>query len=90
MSARQDWDALRHTLKTWFWWSIAATVPVTLALIAVSEPLVRLLFERERVTPADTRVVSTVQSFSMLQLPSPCCSGCWSTWFHRSRRTGCC
>ena len=37
--------------------------------MALSEPLVRLLFERGAFTGEDTRIVAFVQIFSLLQIP---------------------
>jgi putative peptidoglycan lipid II flippase len=48
---------------------IAATVPLTVILVCLSEPLVRLFYQRGAFTAADTRSVAVVQAFSLLQIP---------------------
>jgi putative peptidoglycan lipid II flippase len=45
------------------------TIPATVILIGVSQPLVRIFFERGEFTSADTAVVSQVQRYCLLQLP---------------------
>jgi len=69
MAARSDWKALRHTLRTCVRYVFLLTVPVALALMLLSEPLARLIFERGAFTADDTRVVARVQSFLALQIP---------------------
>jgi putative peptidoglycan lipid II flippase len=69
MVAASDWSGLRHTLRTYVKWIAMATVPLTIAVIAFSEPLVRVMFQRGAFLAADTEVVSRVQAFLILQLP---------------------
>jgi putative peptidoglycan lipid II flippase len=69
MTADEDWAACRHTLGTYSRLILLLTLPLTAALILLSQPLVRILFERGAFTAADTDVVSRVQTFLALQIP---------------------
>jgi putative peptidoglycan lipid II flippase len=69
MVAERDWDAVRHTLRTYTRVILAATIPLTIGLVAFSRPLVRLLFERGAFTPEDTAIVGDVQAMLALQIP---------------------
>ncbi|OLD95299.1 MAG: murein biosynthesis integral membrane protein MurJ [Cyanobacteria bacterium 13_1_40CM_2_61_4] len=69
MVASQDWKGCRHTLKTYFLFSVAATVPVTLGLLLWSHPLIKILFQRGAFTERDTNVVSATQAMFAIQIP---------------------
>ncbi len=69
MVAKRDWAGCRHTLKTYSRFIALGTVPITLGLILFSQPLVRVLFQRGAFTAQDTKVVSSVQAFLLLQIP---------------------
>jgi len=69
MVAANDWNGVRHTLKTYVALILVVTVPLTLGLVYFSEPLVRLLFERGAFTSSDTDLVSGVQRLFLLQVP---------------------
>lgn len=69
MVARSEWSELRRTLRFYSLLVVATTVPLTLGLAWLSEPIVRLLFERGAFTAADTALVAGVQRFFVLQLP---------------------
>ena len=69
MVALKDWQGLRHTLGTYSRLLIGVSLPVTLALIYYSEPVVALLFQRGAFTTSDTYVVSQVQAMYLLQVP---------------------
>jgi putative peptidoglycan lipid II flippase len=69
MVAAADWQGCRHTLKRYSLLVTSAAVPFTLLLIAFSEPLVRLIYQRGAFTAADTALVSTVQIYYSLQVP---------------------
>jgi putative peptidoglycan lipid II flippase len=45
------------------------TIPLTAVLMYWSQPIVHLLFQRGSFTEADTYLVSTIQTFSFLQIP---------------------
>jgi putative peptidoglycan lipid II flippase len=69
MVIAMDWDGLRHTLLTYSRWLLIVTIPVTLALIYFSEPVVAVLFQRGAFTEADTNLVGRVQAMLLLQVP---------------------
>jgi putative peptidoglycan lipid II flippase len=73
MAAQQDWAGCRHTLKRYTALTLATTVPLTLALIALSHPLIRLIFQRGAFTAADTDLVSRVQMCYFIQVPFYMC-----------------
>jgi putative peptidoglycan lipid II flippase len=64
-----DWNGLRHTLLTYSRWLLIVTLPVTLALIYFSEPIVAVMFQRGAFTEADTNLVGRVQAMLLLQVP---------------------
>jgi len=65
----KDWHGLRHTLGTYTRLLLAVSLPVTLALIYFSEPMVAVFFQRGAFTEADTHLVSQVQTIILLQVP---------------------
>lgn len=73
MVAEQDWAGCRHTLKRYTALTLATTVPLTLALIALSHPLIRLIFQRGAFKALDTDLVSRVQVCYFIQIPFYMC-----------------
>jgi len=69
MVAVRDWRGLRHTLLTYSRWLLIGTLPVTVALIYYSEPVVALVFQRGAFSAADTHLVGQVQAMYLLQVP---------------------
>jgi putative peptidoglycan lipid II flippase len=69
LAGRGDWPAIRHMLRFWVALTGIASAAVTLLLIFASEPIIGLLFERGAFTARDTRVVATIQSLLLLQVP---------------------
>lgn len=69
LRASGDDAGFRRALRRITLFSLAVSVPVTVALIAASERLVRVLFERGAFTAADTQLVAAVQALSLIQLP---------------------
>ncbi len=67
--AQRDWRQVRHTLATWHGLVWKVTIPAVALLIALSAPLVRVVFERGAFTPDDTARVAVVQSVYLLQAP---------------------
>ena len=65
----KDWHGLRHALGTYTRLLLAVSLPVTLALIYFSEPMVAVFFQRGAFTEADTHLVSQVQTIILLQVP---------------------
>jgi putative peptidoglycan lipid II flippase len=69
MVARAEWNSVRHTLITYARLIVVITLPVMVALIYFSEPLVRLFFQRGAFTETDTQIVAWVQALYLLQIP---------------------
>jgi putative peptidoglycan lipid II flippase len=69
MVAAKDWAGCRHTLKRYSILIVGVTVPFTLLVIAFSQPLVKLLYQRGAFTAADTTLVSGVQICYAIQIP---------------------
>jgi len=69
MVTMMDWQGLRHTLGTYTRLLLFITLPVTLALMYYSEPVVALLFQRGAFTKSDTFLVGQVQAMYLLQVP---------------------
>ncbi len=69
LTAAGNWAGFRRMVRTYSILSIAVTLPATAMLVYFSEPLVRLFFERGAFTSVDTKVVTLVQAFSLLQIP---------------------
>jgi putative peptidoglycan lipid II flippase len=70
MAAAKDWQGCRHTLKRYSALMLSVSIPITVLLIVLSKPLVRVLFQRGSFTAVDTAVVSQVQACYSLQLPA--------------------
>lgn len=69
MAARGEWERMRSNLR-WLAAMVAVVaVPSVAALIAISEPLVRLVFQKGAFTEDATIAVTTVQRYSLLQIP---------------------
>jgi putative peptidoglycan lipid II flippase len=69
MAARKEWAEIRHTIKRYYLLIFLTSVPATAALLAISQPLVRLLYQRGEFTSQNTHLVSQVQSLLALQIP---------------------
>lgn len=86
MVARRDWEGCRHTLKRFSGLVMAVAVPFTLVLLALSKPLVQLLFQRGAFTSADTVLVSKVQAFYSIQIPFYLCGMLFVRFLMAARR----
>src|ERR1041385_5612644 len=73
MVAEGDLAGCRHTLKRYTALILITTVPLTLALIALSHPLIRLVFQRGAFNASDTDLVSRVQMCYFIQVPFYMC-----------------
>ena len=73
MVAEHDWDGCRHTLKRYTVLTLATSVPFTLLLMALSHPLIRLVFQRGAFNSVDTDLVSRVQMCYFIQVPFYMC-----------------
>jgi putative peptidoglycan lipid II flippase len=69
MVALRDWSGVRHTFRTYMFFTVLVTIPFTTVLIYWSQPIVYLLFQRGSFTEVDTYLVSRVQTYSFLQIP---------------------
>lgn len=69
LAANECWARLKRVASIYIVGTAVILVPVTAVLITVSRPLVHLLFERGRFTPAETQLVASIQAFSFLQIP---------------------
>jgi putative peptidoglycan lipid II flippase len=67
LAARQDWPALRRSLKFWSLVIVAVVLPLTLALVAASPWIARLLFPR--LGAGQLATVAAIQRGYLLQLP---------------------
>ena len=68
--AASDWQGVRHTVRTYVRLILYVTVPLTLVAVWFSKPLVQAIFQRGAFTSTDGEVVSRVQVFLLLQVPS--------------------
>ncbi len=69
LAASQDWSGMRRTLLVFGRATLLLSVPVVAALFLLSEPMVRLLFQRGTFTAQDTTLVASVQAMGVLQIP---------------------
>lgn len=70
MAATGDWAGLRHSLRTYRRLILLITIPLAALAILLSQPLIRLLFERGNFTAADTALVVKIQNLYLLQIPA--------------------
>jgi putative peptidoglycan lipid II flippase len=73
MVAAGLWDSIRNTIKTYTRLILFTSIPLTLIMIALSHPLISLLFQRGAFTASDTLQVASVQNLYLLQLPFYVC-----------------
>ena len=69
MVAARDWERLKQSLWRILSGSVLVACVGAALLIVFSIPIVRLTLQRGAFTAADTRVVASVQAYSLLQLP---------------------
>jgi putative peptidoglycan lipid II flippase len=69
LAIARDYGGLRKSLIRLSGLALAATIPMTIALILLSRPLVSLLFQHGAFTTSDAVLVSHVQVFYCLQIP---------------------
>lgn len=70
LNVTADWAHIRHSLRTYAAIILAVSIPVVAILIVFSEPLVRLFFQRGQFTGSATDLVTRVQRFALLQIPT--------------------
>jgi putative peptidoglycan lipid II flippase len=73
MVARADWNAVRHTFRTYRWIIFFGGAGIAGLLLVGSPWIVRLLFRRGSFTSADVEVVSSLQRLYAIQLPFYAC-----------------
>jgi putative peptidoglycan lipid II flippase len=69
MVAARDWERLKQSLWRILSVSVVVAAAAAAVLIMFSIPIVRLTLQRGAFTAADTGVVASVQTYSLLQLP---------------------
>ncbi|MBI5855999.1 MAG: virulence factor MviN [Nitrospirae bacterium] len=70
MVSGENWRGLRRTLMTYVRLLLSITLPLMLALIYFSDPIVKILFQRGAFTEANTQFVGLVQAMYLLQVPA--------------------
>jgi len=69
MVARQEWAAIRRTVRVYVRLLALFACSTTGVVILLSTVIVRVLFERGAFTASDTQLVSAIQVFYVLQVP---------------------
>ncbi len=69
LSANRDWQGMRHILSFYTRVILLVTLPVVAILIAFSEPLITLFFQRGAFTQENAHLVARVQSLLSLEVP---------------------
>src|SRR5215813_3893709 len=70
LAAARDWLELNRTVRRYIKLSFIITLPLTAGLFLFSKPIVSLIFYRGAFTVADVELVSRIQAFYALQIPS--------------------
>jgi putative peptidoglycan lipid II flippase len=69
LAAREAWIEMGTLLRKLAAATFLLALPVALVICVLSEPLIRVLFERGRFVSADTATVASVQTLYALQIP---------------------
>jgi putative peptidoglycan lipid II flippase len=69
LAAALDWNHLRHTVRVHFAVIALLSVPIVAATAWLSGPIVRTFFEGGAFDASATRIVTSVQQWSLLQVP---------------------
>jgi putative peptidoglycan lipid II flippase len=69
MVANRNLDGIRHTLNRYLRLLFATTIPFTIILIMISQPLVRIIFQRGSFSAENTYLVARIQALFALQIP---------------------
>jgi putative peptidoglycan lipid II flippase len=64
------WADVRRVLRTYVWLALAAGASVMAVLIALSRPVIGMLYQRGAFSAADTEAVSRIQIALALQIPA--------------------
>jgi putative peptidoglycan lipid II flippase len=70
LAAERDWFELRRTAHRYMLLSLVITIPVAVGLFFFSTPIVGLVFQRGAFKAEDVLLVSRIQAFYALQIPS--------------------
>jgi putative peptidoglycan lipid II flippase len=87
LAARGDLPGLRRQLRRGMQAIFFATVPLSLLMPVLAEPLVRLLFQWGRFTPADTHATAAATAYYSLALFAHCGSGIATRAFYAVQAT---
>jgi putative peptidoglycan lipid II flippase len=69
MVALDDWKSMRQALRHYLGLIFAAAIPLTGLIILLSEPIVKILFQRGSFTAANSHLVAQIQACFALQIP---------------------
>jgi putative peptidoglycan lipid II flippase len=69
MVALDDWKSMRQALRHYLGLIFAAAIPLTGLIILLSEPIVKILFQRGSFTAENSHLVAQIQSCFALQIP---------------------
>jgi len=69
MAGAKDWQAIRHTVRTYARMILLLCVPATVLLVLLAEPMISVLFERGAFVRQDVQLVGRVLAFASLQVP---------------------
>jgi len=69
LASNGDWVRMSRTIRLYALALLALTIPATLAVIGLSEPIARLLYERGAFSRADTLLVARIQALYLVQIP---------------------
>jgi Spy/CpxP family protein refolding chaperone len=69
MVALDDWKSMRQSLRHYLGLIFAAAVPLTGMIILLSEPIVKILFQRGSFTSENSHLVAQIQACFALQIP---------------------
>ena len=69
MTAHNKFAEIRQILKSYSIIILLVFIPFTVAIYLFSEPVVRILFERDAFKASDTVLVADIQAFYVLQVP---------------------
>ena len=85
--AEENWAGLERTLRHYTRLILVASIPLTVALVVLSEPVVRTLFERGAFTADDTASVARVQAVLALMIPAYALGALYSRLLISFRKT---
>ena len=69
LASNEDWSGLARTIRVYSLVILAITIPAIVVGIAVSEPVVRILYERGAFSRTDTLQVARIQALYLIQVP---------------------